>query len=337
MTFFVDSIERFPLAGRNCAVTIGNFDGVHRGHRKLIELLQAEAHRIDGPSVVITFDPPPAKILRPENCPPALTWMQRRAMILMELGVDYVLALPTNRALLGLTATEFFNKILLGAIGAKAIVEGPNFRFGKNREGDIEMLRSLCAESDLNFVGLSPQSDDDSENMISSTRIRDLVTAGDIANANRLLVEPYRLVGTVVHGAHRGRTLGFPTANLDAIPVLTPRHGVYAGRVAGISDVNNIDHPNAGLSSDANASYQTALRAVGCPVAINVGPNPTFGESSDKVEVHVLGFEGDLYGLSLEIELLSKLRDVQRFGSKDELLAQLALDCEAAKRIASIT
>lgn len=336
MTFFVDSIERFPIAGRNGAVTIGNFDGVHRGHRKLIELLQAEAHRIDGPSVVITFDPPPAKILRPQSAPPALTWMQRRAMILMELGVDYVLALPTNVELLGLTADEFFSKILLGAIGAKAIVEGPNFRFGKNRAGDVEMLRSMCANADVGFVGLEPQSDDGSDVLISSTRIRELVTTGDIASANRLLVEPYRLLGTVVHGAHRGRTLGFPTANLESIPVLTPCHGVYAGRVASVSDGINADQSVNETEQAVERANASARLAVGCPVAINIGPNPTFGESSDKVEVHVLGFDGDLYGRQMEIELLSKLRDVKRFGSKDELLAQLERDCLEAKRIASI-
>ena len=174
------------------------------------------------------------------------------------------------------------------------------------------MLKKLCEQSGLQFSLLEPQQDQGE--WISSTRIRTLIEAGDLAGANRLLIEPYRISGIVVHGAQRGRTLGFPTANLESIPVLCPPPGVYAGRVT-----NCIDHKGNALTSTS---------VVGMPVAINIGPNPTFDEARMKVEAHIIGFVGDLYDFVLEIELLAKLRDVQKFESKEHMLSQLKLDIE---------
>ena len=174
------------------------------------------------------------------------------------------------------------------------------------------MLKRLCEQSALQFSLLEPQQDDGK--WISSTRIRSLIEAGDIANANRLLVEPYRIYGNVGHGAERGRTLGFPTANLENIPVLCPPPGVYAGRVT--------DCTAAQLSS------QDSPCPIGMPVAMNIGPNPTFGEFGLKVEAHIIGYHGNLYDQELAIELFAKLRDVQKFESKEQLLAQLTNDIE---------
>ena len=174
------------------------------------------------------------------------------------------------------------------------------------------MLRKLCEQSGIQFSLLEPQQDQG--DWISSTRIRTLIEAGDISGANRLLVEPYRISGIVGHGAQRGRTLGFPTANLECIPVLCPPPGVYAGRVTNCFD---------------NKKNSLALTSpVGMPVAINIGPNPTFDDARLKVEAHIIGYDGDLYDCEMEVELLAKLRDVQKFESKEHMLSQLKLDIE---------
>ena len=308
----------FPLAAQGGAVTIGNFDGVHRGHQAILYQVRRLADAVSGPAVVFTFDPPPSQLLRPDFAPALLTGTERRTELLKKLGMDAVIVYPTDRALLDLEPEAFFENILVRSLQAKAIAEGENFRFGKQRRGDVPLLRQLCELHNIEFSLLAPQQD--AGEWISSTRIRTLIDGGDIQGANRLLIEPYRIAGVVGQGAQRGRTLGFPTANLESIAVLCPPLGVYAGRVTGC------------VTKQGEAPVPAP---VGLPVAIHIGPNPTFGEDQFKVEAHIIGFSGDIYGCELSIELFEKLRDVRKFESKDQLLTQLTLDSEHAKTIAT--
>ena len=288
-------------------LTIGNFDGVHLGHRSLIEKLIGMGTRLNLPSVVFSFDPPPLRLLRPEIVPKPLTWNMRREALLKNLGVDFVHFYPTTHELLQQSPSEFFKRILVEKLGLRGLVEGPNFRFGKDRAGDVQTLRELCGRYRVELDIAEPQLLGD--RLVSSTQIREWIEQGDLRSANELLVEPYRIAGRVSHGAARGRTLGFPTANLEQIQVLVPRHGVYAARVVSPVDLACI------------------------PVALNIGPNPTFGEDTSKVEAHLLDFHGDLYGRFVEVEILECIRGIRKFQSKDELVSQLGLDIERVRSI----
>ena len=303
MGFVVRGIEHIPPAAQSGAVTIGNFDGVHRGHRALLSRLKRVAQELGGPAVVLTFDPPPARLLRPDQAPPALTWMERRSEILFNLGVDFICICQTTHALLELTPESFFQQVLLDHLRMVGMVEGPNFRFGKDRHGDVELLTELCQRHQVRLSVAAAEAEDGE--WISSSRIRSLISEGDLRAANRLLLEPYRIRGLVQPGAARGRQLGFPTANLEQIPVLLPPHGVYAG-----------------LASVQGERYAAA---------IHLGPNPTFGEAAPKVEVHLLEFAGDLYGQWIEVELWEQLRGIRKFSGVEQLLAQLRADIDRTR------
>ncbi len=215
-----------PDSALKGAVTIGNFDGVHRGHAHLIRELVAAAK--SGPAVVVTFEPHPLTILRPALAPQRLTWIERKAELLGRLGVTHVVVLNTTAELLEWSPQQFFEFVLQVGLETHTIVEGPNFHFGKNRAGNISVLRQLCA---INGIALEVvQPDDDGGQWISSTRIRLLLEQGKVREANQLLTEPYQLRGQVVTGAKRGREIGFPTLNLDHIDTMLPGHGAFAGR-----------------------------------------------------------------------------------------------------------
>jgi riboflavin kinase/FMN adenylyltransferase len=273
----------------------------------LIEKLIGMGTRLNLPSVVFSFDPPPLRLLRPEIVPKPLTWNMRREALLKNLGVDFVHFYPTTHELLQQSPSEFFEQILVEKLGLRGLVEGPNFRFGKDRAGDVQTLRELCGQYRVELDIAEPRLLGD--RLVSSTQIREWIEQGDLRSANELLVEPYRIAGRVSHGAARGRTLGFPTANLEQIQVLVPRHGVYAARVVSPVDLACI------------------------PVALNIGPNPTFGEDTSKVEAHLLDFHGDLYGRFLEVEILECIRGIRKFQSKDELVSQLGFDIERVRSI----
>jgi riboflavin kinase/FMN adenylyltransferase len=296
------SIDDLPVELTGGAVTIGNFDGVHRGHARIVERLVAKAREVAGPSIVFTFDPHPVRLLRPDQVPPPLTWTDRKAALLAELGVDVVIAYPTNEAFLSLSAEQFFIEIVRESLAARGMVEGPNFFFGKNRAGNIALLARLCAGAGMQLQIVEPLVAGD--DYVSSSRIRALLAAGEVAQTRHLLTHPYRIRGMVTHGAARGSKIGFPTANVDAIDTLLPGQGVYAGR-----------------------AYVGQQR---WPAAINIGPAPTFGENAVKVEAHLIGFHGSLYGQPIEVDFLSRLRGIQKFASMDELKVQLASDVQAA-------
>jgi riboflavin kinase / FMN adenylyltransferase len=298
MTSLLTSLDQIPKELRGSVIAVGNFDGVHKGHAQLVSQLSRLGKQLRAPVLVLTFDPPPILLLKP-NIPrlPPITSIPRRAELLGKLGVDAVLALPTSVDLLSLSATQFF-ELLLKSIAPQAMVEGPNFRFGKDRQGDTQLLTSLCQEHHVRFQ-VAP-SFDDRQGMISSSRIRQLLAQGQISEANLMLTEPYRLRGVVGRGAGRGVGLGFPTANLVSIDSIVPGAGVYAGRV------------------ELNGQQFNA--------AVNIGSNPTFGEDNTKVEVHILGLSQDLYGQPLQCALLAKIREVQKFAGLEQLRQQIKQD-----------
>ncbi len=299
------SIDNLPAELRGGALSIGNFDGVHRGHARLVERLLARARELRGPAIVFTFDPHPVRLLRPESAPPPLTWTDRKAQLLDELGVTAVIAYPTDEALLALSPEQFFQRIVQEKLAARGMVEGPNFFFGHNRAGNIDTLGGLCKAADISLEIVPPISV--AGEIASSSRVRAAIQAGDVDLARQLLTRPYRIRGMVTHGAGRGAKLGIPTANLAAIDTLLPAQGVYAARA---------------LAPSGN-----------WPAAVNIGPNPTFGEQTAKVEAHLMGFNGSLYGQPLEIEFLSRLRSIRPFESVEALKAQLQHDIAAAQRI----
>lgn len=303
------SIDQVPDTLLGCAVAVGNFDGLHRGHASLVSQLVQNASRLNCPALVITFDPPPILLLKPEL--PVLlplTTLQRRAELLEKLGVHGLLVLPTNRQLLEFSPAQFYEEVLVKRLRVRAMVEGENFRFGKDRAGDTQLLQQWCSRDGIRFqVAASVV---DAQGMISSSRIRKLLSEGNLTEANQMLTEPFRISGVVSKGAGRGTGLGFPTANLENIQSLVPAHGVYAAALQ--------------LSGKTYAA------------AINIGPNPTFGEQNHKVEVHILGWQQDIYSQTLHCDLLAKVRDVIRFQNVEQLLAQIQLDVAKVAKLVAI-
>jgi riboflavin kinase/FMN adenylyltransferase len=247
-------------------VTIGNFDGVHLGHVRLLRRTVQIARQVGTAAVAFTFDPHPAAILQPQNPPLPLTARGRKLDLLRPLGLDAVLVYPTDRQLLSLSWREFLEELLLKKLRIRGIVEGPDFRFGRNREGDWQLLEAWARERGV-WAELVPAVVVDGH-PVSSSRIRALISAGEVSAANRLLSEPYRIQGRVVVGAKRGRTLGFPTANLADVTTILPAQGIYAGRA---------------YLAEGTVVY---------PAAISIGPNPTFEETGLKIEAYLLDFEG---------------------------------------------
>jgi riboflavin kinase/FMN adenylyltransferase len=309
MATFVLSAEELPRAVyRGGAVTVGNFDGVHRGHTVLMAELTTQADKIHGPAVAVTFDPHPVALLAPERLQPPLTTIEDRADRLHRVGVDHVVILRTTPELLAMDAPAFLDNLLGAQLVARAVVEGFNFRFGHDRTGDTEMLTAWCRDRETPLSIVQPYSLDGG--VVSSSRVRTALESGNIWATTRLLGRPYRLRGVVGVGAKRGQTLGFPTANLEQPATLVPGDGVYA--VLAELDDGTV-----------------------WPAAANVGPNPTFGESSRKFEVHLIGFKGDLYGQQLAVDFVARLRDTRPFSGRDELVNQLHADVQAAQRLCS--
>ena len=264
------------------------------------------------PAVALTFDPHPASLVRPGQAPAPLTTPARRAELLLALGLDAVLVQPTDAAFVALPAEEFFHRILRGQLGGVAFVEGRDFRFGAGRAGDVPLLTTLAAAEGATVevvpavaVGGEP---------VSSSRLRMLLVAGDVAAAATLATAPYRLTGTVERGARRGAGLGFPTANLGGIATLIPAAGVYAAR--------------ARLGGEGGSSAWF-------PAAVNIGTSPTFETTRPTVEAHLVGYAGDCYGRLLDVDFLARLRETRRFPSVEDLKTQLADDVARAVALAA--
>jgi len=305
----IRNLDQLPTAWRGGAVAIGNYDGVHLGHAQIAARLAAAAQQVGGPAVLFTFDPPPAALLRPDHTPAPLTWLDRKVELLLALGIDGVIAYPTDEALLRHSARFFFEHIILHRLAARAMVEGPNFFFGHNREGNVELLRRFCERSGLNLEIVKPVEIDGQ--VVSSSRIRALVAAGNVELAARMLDRPHRTAGYVIRGAGRGAKIGYPTANLGRLETLLPGEGIYAG-------VAHVDGDR-------------------WPAAMSIGPNPTFDEAALKVEVYLDGYRGNLYDRRIEVDFLARLRDIVRYHSVAELVAQLQRDVQATRELVKAT
>ena len=297
---------------RSPAVAIGNFDGVHKGHQALLREAVIQARRVGGESVALTFHPHPARFFAPDLAPPMLTSLDRKAEILHSHGIDIVLVEPFDASLASLSAEAFVDQILGTAMGTKHVVVGADFSFGQGRHGNSTLLGQLCQARN---IGLTVVDQVIEQNLVcSSTKIREFVLEGCVEGATLLLGRPFELEGTVVKGFQRGRTLGFPTANLQIqTGLIAPKMGVYAGQATPLSPPGS------------------PLRA-----AISVGTNPTFAAKGDPellIEAHLLDFSGDLYGKALRLSFVAKLRDQRRFPSLDELVAAIRNDIDRTREI----
>jgi riboflavin kinase / FMN adenylyltransferase len=292
---------RAPLA-----VAIGNFDGVHRGHQELVRVARARAAALGGEAGILTFDPHPARVFAPALAPPLIVSLERRLELLAAAGADVTIVEPFTRELAAVEAEDFVADVLATRIGAREIVVGYDFSFGRGRRGNPALLQALGAELGLGITIVSPVALDGLP--CSSTKVRELVLEGRVEGAALLLGRPVEITGPVGRGAGRGRGLGVPTANVAPEAELLPRIGIYAARVHLL---------------DATGGVVSSHRA-----GLSVGSNPTFTGRSGAVtvEAYLLDFDGDLYGRRLRLDVLHRLRDERRFDSIDALVAQIADD-----------
>jgi riboflavin kinase/FMN adenylyltransferase len=288
-------------------VTIGVFDGVHRGHQQIIGRAVERARDTDLPGVVITFDPHPSEVVRPGSHPPVLTSQRRKAELLEKLGVDVLCVLPFTPEFSHLRPNEFVHRMLVEHLHAAAVVVGENFRFGHRAAGDVATLRTLGATFGFATEGVPVLTG--GEVTISSTYVRSCVDAGDVAAAAAALGRDHRVEGLVVRGDMRGGSeLGFPTANLRTERYAAiPADGVYAGRLV--------------------------WRGPARPAAISVGTNPTFEGRERRVEAYVLDFDGDLYGEQVGLDFHARLRGMERYGNIDDLIAQIKQDVDQTRKL----
>lgn len=292
---------------RGVVVVLGNFDGVHLGHRAVLRRGVEEARERGARMVAATFDPHPRAVLWPGNEPKLLTTLELRREELKRLGADEVYAIHFDKALSRKSPEEFVGDVLAGELGAEAVVVGENFRFGHRASGGFEDLRRLMREAGGEAYAV-PLEGTNGEAEITSTRIRELIAAGDVVEAARLLGRPYVLRGEVVEGDRRGRRIGFPTANVLPDPrVVVPARGVYAGFVR--------------FDGQEHAA------------CTNVGVAPTFARAESRVEAHLLDFEGDLYGRVVDVGFAWRIRAEKRFSGVEELRTQISRDVEEARRL----
>lgn len=297
----IHGFESLPPLSKKTAVTIGNFDGVHLGHRKILQFLVKEAKRSDLFSLVLTFSPHPDTILGKDKIRLIQT-LEQRVESITNIGVHYILLTPFNREFYALSGKDFVNKILAATLKAQEVVVGENFRFGKNREGDISILRALGSQFRLDVHEIP--SVVKNGKTVSSSLIRDLLFEGQIEKANSLLGRHYEIKGKVVRGSSRGKSLGFPTANIKTENEIIPL-GAY------ITEVKVDMH-----------SF---------PSMTNAGYRPTFGVYEMQIESFLINFHQNLYGKALTIEFIKKIRDEIKFRTPEELTAQLKKDLEVTK------
>ncbi|MFG2502581.1 bifunctional riboflavin kinase/FAD synthetase [Streptomyces sp. NPDC048441] len=304
-------LEDIPQDWGRSVVTIGSYDGVHRGHQLIIGRAVARARELGVPAVVVTFDPHPSEVVRPGSHPPLLAPHHRRAELMAELGVDALLILPFTTEFSKLSPADFVVKVLVDKLHARVVVEGPNFRFGHKAAGNVAFLTELGATYDyeVDVIDLYVSGEAGGGEPFSSTLTRRLVAEGDVAGAAEILGRPHRVEGVVVRGAQRGRELGFPTANVETLPhTAIPADGVYAGWLHAQDEA--------------------------MPAAISVGTNPQFDGTERTVEAYAIDRVGlDLYGLHVAVDFLAFVRGQAKFDSIDELLVAMADDVKRSREL----
>jgi len=290
----------------NPVLTIGNFDGVHRGHLALFDKVKSLANNIQGQSVVMTFEPHPIKIVKPGNGPPLITPVEQKLKLIDAAGIDVILCLPFNKEFAAISAHDFVQELLVNKIGVKEIVVGYDYSFGSGRQGNIDFLRKMG--DDLGYKVHVVEPVHLNSTLVSSTSIRNLVQEGNLSEAKRLLGRDYQITGIVKTGMGRGgKMLGFPTANLIAVDELIPRKGVYAVKAY----VNDKEYNGV----------------------CNIGVNPTFGGTALSIETYILNFSRNIVGERFTIKFISHLRDEITFKSKEELAQQIEIDVAMAREI----
>ncbi|HLY32977.1 MAG TPA: bifunctional riboflavin kinase/FAD synthetase [Jatrophihabitantaceae bacterium] len=308
-------LDAVPTGWGHCVVTIGVFDGVHRGHAEIITKAVAQARERGVPSVLITFVPHPSEVVRPGSHPPALTTIVRRAELVEQLGVDVFCALPFTLEFSQMEADEFAHLVLVEKLHASGVVVGQNFHFGHRAAGDIALLERLGATFGFTAEGIPLLRTDGTP--LSATYVRSCVQAGDMQGAADALGRPHRVDGIVERGDQRGRDLGFPTANLRTEAwAAVPADGVYAGRAIRLDEWGRtFDGPPLGAA------------------AISVGTNPTFDVRQRRVEAYVLDLDQDLYGDALGIEFVTRLRGMEKFDTVEALVAQMHADVDTTRSL----
>jgi riboflavin kinase/FMN adenylyltransferase len=296
-------IERYPENAGKVVATIGNFDGVHRGHLFILSDVADAARARDLTSLLITFDPHPLEVVAPERRPQLLQTRGQKLECLEAAGLDAVLILAFNHELAAMTGEQFFEAVLDSRVDLAEVRIGENFRFGHDRAGGVESLSTIGARYGFEVGSVSPVEIDGG--IVSSSRIRQLLRDGQVEAAAGMLGRPYTIRGEVTHGDGRGRKLHFPTANLTTRNELLPGHGVYVTEVV------------------TGAARQAAVT--------NVGSRPTFRSGTTVVETHLLDFDGNLYGQRMEVRFLARIRDEQQFADGAELSNQIARDLAAAE------
>jgi riboflavin kinase/FMN adenylyltransferase len=308
-------LSQIPRGYGPSVATLGNFDGVHKGHQAVLATVVERARAEGAKAVAVTFDPHPVAVLHPERAPQIITAPQQRLDLLSVTGLDAVLVMEFTRDFALWTPERFVVEVFVKALGASVVVVGEDTRFGVRNSGDVDALRQIGAEHGFEVLALT---DIGEGGRWSSSRVRTLVTSGDVAAATEILGRPHRVCGEVVHGDHRGRELGYPTANLSQESAgLVPADGVYVGWLIRPalpeSDVDRV-----------------------LPAAISIGTNPTFAGTERRVEAHVLDrTDLDLYGENVAFDFIERLRPTEKFDSIEDLLVQIADDVERARTVLS--
>ncbi len=297
-------------AHRGCVATIGNFDGVHLGHQAVFAALKARAAELDLPSLVITFEPQPLEYFRPAEAPARLTRLREKLAAIADCGIDRVLLLEFGAQLARQSAADFIQQVLVDKLGIRHLYVGDDFRFGKDRVGDFDLL--VQAGNEQGFTVASLPSVIHLEQRVSSTAIRQALSAGELARAAHWLGRPYAICGRVAHGAKRGRSIGFPTLNVDLHRRVSPVHGVFAVQVSGLGD-----QPLPGVA--------------------NIGNRPTVaGDDRFLLEVHLFDFDRQVYGQHVAVRFVERIRDEKKFDSFDQLKQQIQADATRARDILGV-
>ena len=307
----VEHIDKIEKPFNNAVITIGNFDGVHIGHQALFHEVIEKADTIDGTSIVMTFEPHPVRVLKQNGHPPLITLYEQKLELIESSGIDVLICIPFTVEFAAISAKEFVEDILLTRIGMKAIVLGEDYTFGKNRQGNIKLLQTYAKNYGFEVIVADwILTLNKSPDRISSTRTRELVMAGRVAEAQKLLGRYYQIRGVVTTGRNRGgRLLGFPTANIILYDELSPKTGVYA------------------VSVDSGSNTHKGVA--------NIGYSPTFGDHIFTVEVHILDFNENIYDRKIRVNFIQRIRDEKKFSNISELSDQIKKDIVKARKILS--
>ena len=307
----VENIDKIEKPYKNAVITIGNFDGVHIGHQALFHEVIEKADTIGGTSIVMTFDPHPVRVLKQNGHLPLITLNEQKIELIENTGIDVLICIQFNKAFAAISAKEFVEDLLLKCIGMKAIVVGKDYTFGRNREGNLELLQTYADNLGFEVIVADwVQTSKGLTDRISSTRTRELVMAGEVAGAKKLLGRYYQIRGVVTTGRNRGgRLLGFPTANIILHDELCPKNGVYAVTV-----------------DCMEKKYQGVA---------NIGYSPTFDDGVFSVEVHIIDFNENIYGQKIRVNFVQRIRDEIKFSDITELSDAIRKDIEKARKILS--